>query len=160
MANKKTLLGADFPRLEASPDGFGPVIRKTIDVLKDEVSSSHYYAVACLPVGFVPRQAAVRVLDDVADAVTNVTVAVAVGTAADEDGVIDDVTVLAASGTNYAAGTVAAASLVAGSVSSSTATLAPAIVSGSTPVYLWVKVGAGVVKGKFEIAVVGDKMFV
>ena len=158
MANKKTILGADVVKFDADQDGFNPVFRKTIDIVKADVGSSDYYAIARLPKGFAPRTAAVAVLEDLATANTNVTVAVAIGTAADEDGVVDDVSVLAASGTNHKAGTIAIASLVAGTVASTAATLNPVVVSGDTPVYVWAKFGAGVVKGKVEITVAGDQM--
>lgn len=158
MANKKDILGADVVRFDANQDGFNPVFRKTVDIKETAVSSSHYYAIARLPKGFAPRTAAVAVLEDLAESNSNVTVAVAIGTAADEDGVVDDVAVLAASGTNHKAGTIAIASLVAGTVASTDATLAPTVVSGDTPVYVWAKFGSGVVKGKVEITVAGDQM--
>ena len=158
MANKKTILGADVVKFDNEQDGFNPVFRKTIDVVADGVNSTDYFAVARLPKGFAPRLATVAVLEDVADAVTNVTAAVAIGTEADEDGVVDDVTVLAANGNNYKAGAIGIASLVAGTVASSAATLAPVVVTGDTPVYAWVKLGAGVVKGKVEITIAGDQM--
>lgn len=158
MANKKDILGADIVKFDAGQDGFNPVFRKVIDIVKDGVNSSDYFAIARLPKGFAPRTAAVAVLEDVATAVTNVTAAVAIGTEADEDGLVDDVTVLAASGDNYKAGAIGIASLVAGTVASSAATLAPVVVTGDTPVYVWVKLGAGVVKGKVEVTIAGDQM--
>ncbi len=160
MANKKTILGADVVKFDNGQDGFNPVFRKTIDILADGVVTGNYYAIARLPRGFAPRNAAVAVLEDLADSNSNVTVAVAIGTAADEDGVVDDVTVLAASGTNHKAGTLAIASLVAGTVASTAATLAPVVANGTdaAPVYIWVAVGSGVVKGKLEVTVSGDQM--
>ena len=164
MANKKTILGADVVKFDNGQDGFNPVFRKTIDILADGVVNGNYYAIARLPRGFAPRNAAVAVLEDLAESNSNVTVAVAIGTASDEDGVVDDVTVLAASGTNHKAGTLAIASLVAGSgtVESTTATvsLAPVVANGTdaAPVYIWVAVGSGVVKGKLEVTVSGDQM--
>ena len=160
MANKKTILGADVVKFDNGQDGFNPVFRKTIDIIADEVATGNYYAIARLPRGFAPRNAAVAVLEDLADSNSNVTVAVAIGTASDEDGVVDDVTVLAASGTNHKAGTIAVASLVAGTVASTAATLAPVVANGTdaAPVYIWVAVGSGVVKGKLEVTVSGDQM--
>ena len=164
MANKKTILGADVVKFDNGQDGFNPVFRKTIDIIADEVATGNYYAIARLPRGFSPRNAAVAVLEDLADSNSNVTVAVTIGTADDEDGVVNDVTVLAASGTNHKAGTIAIASLVggSGSVADSTATvaLAPVVANGTdaAPVYIWVAVGSGVIKGKLEVTVSGALM--
>lgn len=160
MANVKTILGADVVKFAANQDGFNPVFRKVIDVVADGIGSSDYYAIARLPVGFAPRTAAVLVKEDLATSNSNVTVALTIGSAGsgEEDDLVDDTTILAASGTNHKAGTVTIASLVGGTVASTAATLNPVVVSGDTPVYVWAKFGSGVVKGKLEITVAGDQM--
>ena len=153
MANKKTILGADVVKFDNGQDGFNPVFRKVIDFSKTPIGSSDAYAIFRLPVGFSLRTAFVYVHEDMAASGSNYDFDLDIGTAADTDSLVtvalDDIDT---------AGDSAAASLVAVTVASTTATIGTKVVSGTAAVYGWLKSDQAVTKGKLEIVVSGDQL--
>lgn len=157
MANVKTILGADVVKFAANQDGFNPVFRKVIDFTETPIASADAYALFRLPVGFVPKLACAYVRKDMAASGTNYDFDLEIGTAADTDSTtittpLDDID---------AAGDLVVASLIKGTAASSSAnatTLNPIAITGTTPVYAWLKTDQAVSKGVLEIVVSGDQM--
>ena len=151
MAVNYTLLGKDVVKFDNHQDGFNPVFRKVLDLEKTPLGTSDAYALFRLPDGFAPRNGFAYVHAEIADADSDFDLDI--GTAADTDSVatiaLDDID---------DAGDAVIGSFMAGTVASTTATLVPKVIKGSTAVYAWLRADQAISKGKLEIVISGDQM--